>query len=106
MMNESRRFLLLIFTAFFSFIIGAFLYDYHVHNRIQPVQLVNESVLIEQALGNISNCTPDDRARQRSLLTTLHAWTRLAHKYNIQYWIAYGSLVGYVQRRGLLPHDG
>ncbi|CAF4740603.1 unnamed protein product, partial [Rotaria sp. Silwood2] len=26
-------------------------------------------------------------------------------QYNPQYWITFGTLVGYVQRRGLLPHD-
>ncbi|CAF4718809.1 unnamed protein product, partial [Rotaria socialis] len=35
----------------------------------------------------------------------VQAWSHLAEKYNIQYWLSFGTLVGYVQRRGLLPHD-
>jgi hypothetical protein len=61
--------------------------------------------LIETALEQIPTCTPDDRARQRIILTNLQAWANLAEQYNLQYWLSYGTLVGYVQRRGLLPHD-
>jgi hypothetical protein len=71
----------------------------------RTIRSYNESELIEDALLNIPTCTPRDRARQRALLLTLRTWTHLAHKFNIQYWIAYGTLVGYVQWRGLLPHD-
>src|SRR5262249_31580072 len=62
--------------------------------------------LIEKALKDIPTCTPNDRPHQRILLALLQAWAHLAEKHNLQYWLAYGSLVGYVQRRGLLPHDG
>ena len=65
----------------------------------------NEDVTIEVALAQMSTCDPEDAFRQRALLLTLQAWTSLARTFHLQYWIAYGTLVGYVQRRGLLPHD-
>ncbi|CAF5214903.1 unnamed protein product, partial [Rotaria magnacalcarata] len=34
-----------------------------------------------------------------------HVWTHFADIHHIQYWTVYGTLVCYVQRRGLLPHD-
>ncbi|CAF1223510.1 unnamed protein product [Adineta ricciae] len=66
---------------------------------------MNFSSSIRSTLEQIPTCNLKDRPRQEVLLTTLYAWTQLAREHNIQYWIAYGSLVGYVQRRGLLPHD-
>ncbi|CAF5169360.1 unnamed protein product, partial [Rotaria sp. Silwood1] len=60
---------------------------------------------IENALQQVPTCTSGDRPRQRRLLTNFQAWSHLAEQYNLQYWISYGTLVGYVQRRGLLPHD-
>jgi hypothetical protein len=75
------------------------------YSRSHTVRSFNESDLIENALLNISTCTPNDRVRQRALLITLQTWNHLARKFNIQYWIAYGTLVGYVQRHALLPHD-
>ncbi|CAF4151990.1 unnamed protein product [Rotaria sp. Silwood2] len=66
---------------------------------------LNDNDLIKKALKHIPKCTPNDRSRQRRLLTNLQVWSHLAEQYNLQYWITYGTLVGYVQRRGLLPHD-
>ncbi|CAF1475528.1 unnamed protein product [Adineta steineri] len=60
---------------------------------------------IENALEHIPICHSYDRSRQRCLLTTLHARTDFAHEHKIHYWIAYGTLIGYLQRGGLLPHD-
>ncbi|CAF3970644.1 unnamed protein product, partial [Rotaria sordida] len=68
-------------------------------------QLTTETVSIEKVLEHIPICTPKDRPRQRNLLTMLQAWSHLAEQHHIPYWISYGTLVGYVQRRGLLPHD-
>jgi len=95
--------------CFFSlctlFIFGAFIYNYNCSNSNFYDQLSSEDILIEQTLKNIPTCIPNDRRRQRILLTTLQTWARLAEKHNLQYWISSGSLVGYVQRHGLLPHD-
>ena len=66
---------------------------------------LSDSDLIERALDGIPKCIPYDRTRQKILLSALQAWSHLAEKHSIPYWIAYGSLIGYVQRRGLLPHD-
>jgi hypothetical protein len=66
-------------------------------SRSHKIQPFNESDLIEAALLNIPICTPNDRVRQRALLITLQTWNHLALKFHIQYWIAYGTLVGYVQ---------
>lgn len=66
---------------------------------------VDTDSAIDDALKNTPVCNSNDRPRQRALLTTLHAWSQFAHEHNIRYWIAYGTLVGYVQRGGLLPHD-
>ena len=68
-------------------------------------QLDNENILIEQALQRIPTCTSDDRTRQRALLHTLQAWKHFAQEYHIRYWIAYGSLLGYIYHRAVLPHD-
>ncbi|CAF1355552.1 unnamed protein product, partial [Didymodactylos carnosus] len=68
-------------------------------------QTFDENVRIKQALTQIPRCAPDDHARHLVLLTVLRAWAHFACEHNLQYWIAYGTLVGYVQRRGLLPHD-
>ncbi|CAF1201361.1 unnamed protein product [Adineta ricciae] len=61
--------------------------------------------LVEAALLDIPVCTSADRVRQRALLATLQTWARLASYFHVQYWITFGTLVGYVQRRTLLPHD-
>ena len=77
-------------------------YDVHVFPNIQ---IINGNIDIEQALKNIPTCTVDDRTRQRALLYTLQQWSYFAQQYHIQYWITRGALVGYVQRRGLIPFD-
>ena len=61
--------------------------------------------IIKQALEQMPNCSSTDRRRQRILLDLLQSWSHFAEQYNIQYCLTYGSLVGYVQRHGLLPHD-
>ncbi len=68
-------------------------------------RLANENTLIERALQRIPTCTSDDRLRQRALLHTLQAWKHFAQQNRIRYWIAYGTLLGYVQHHALLPHD-
>ena len=67
---------------------------------------LSDSDFIKKALDNIPKCNSEDRRRQRVFLNILLTWSRLAEKHNISYWITYGTLVGYVQRGGLLPHDG
>jgi len=80
--------------------------SYYSINNVIPVHFIpNANYSIESALEQIPTCNTDDRLRHRALLAALHAWTQFAYQYNIQYWIAYGTLVGYVQRHGLLPHD-
>ncbi|CAF5146470.1 unnamed protein product, partial [Rotaria magnacalcarata] len=59
---------------------------------------------IEKVLVQIPTCTPDDGARQSALLHTLLQWSQFAQEHNIRYWIAYKTLLGYVQRDGLLPN--
>ena len=66
---------------------------------------MSDSELIEKALNQTPTCTPADRHRQRILLTSLQSWSKLAEEHHLQYWLSAGSLVGYVQRGGLLPHD-
>ena len=66
---------------------------------------VNQHISIERILQQIPTCASNDHRRQRILLKALQAWAQLAEKHNLRYWIAYGSLIGYVQRGGLLPHD-
>ncbi|CAF1353955.1 unnamed protein product [Rotaria sp. Silwood1] len=79
---------------------------YYAENNHISINLIsNINNTIEQALREMPICSSRDRRRQRILLSMLHAWTQFANTHNIQYWIAYGTLVGYVQRRGLLPHD-
>ena len=56
-------------------------------------------------MNGIPTCTRKDRHRQEILLTNLQRWSKLAEKHHLQYWMSAGSLVGYVQRGGLLPHD-
>ncbi|CAF3470728.1 unnamed protein product [Rotaria socialis] len=67
--------------------------------------ILSDEELLEKALNSVPTCQSNDRDRQRYILHGLQAWSHLAEKYNIQYWISYGTLVGFIQRRGLLPHD-
>ncbi|CAF1151522.1 unnamed protein product [Rotaria sordida] len=79
---------------------------YYSDNNIISINLIsNTNNSIEKALEQMPICNSQDRSRQRILLSIFHAWTHFAYIHNIEYWIAYGTLVGYVQRRGLLPHD-
>ncbi|CAF2030823.1 unnamed protein product [Rotaria magnacalcarata] len=74
------------------------------HTQTTTTRLSDEE-FIEKVLKSVPTCESDDRDRQRYLLHGLQAWSQLAEKYNIQYWISYGTLVGFTQRGGLLPHD-
>lgn len=75
-------------------------------NHFLKIESINQSRrLIETALLDIPVCTSADRVRQRALLATLQTWVRLVHDFHVRYWITFGTLVGYVQRRTLLPHD-
>ncbi len=94
-----------IFGSCVLLIFGALIYTSYIPYSNFYDQLANENILIEKALQRIPTCTSDDRSRQRALLYTLQTWKHFAQQNHIQYWIAYGTLVGYVQRRGLLPHD-
>ena len=92
------------FAALLVFIL--YMVVYYFKNNIISIDFIpNTNYSIEHALEQILSCNIDDRPRQRALLRALHAWTQFAHQHKIQYWIAYGTLVGYVQRHGLLPHD-
>ncbi len=105
MWRRSRLFLRYFFSSCTLFLFSCLIYDYYWHKSHFYDQLSDENISIEQALQRIPTCTSGDRQRQRIVLTNLQAWAQLAEKHNIQYWLSSGSLVGYVQRRGLLPHD-
>lgn len=104
-MLTSRKLLKILCYILVVFIISITFCVNRQYFRSLTIQLFNKNDLIEDALLHIPICTSQDRIRQRALLITLHTWNDVARKFNIQYWIAYGTLVGYVQRRGLLPHD-
>lgn len=93
--------------AFVSVIIfvSCFVYNQYTDDRISYEIQSNDHPNLEIILEQIPVCTSYDRYRQRNLLKMLIDWDQFASKHRIQYWIAYGTLVGYVQRRGLLPHD-
>lgn len=65
----------------------------------------HDDIIIQKALEQMVNCTVNDRTRQEHLLRSLLVWVHFADTHNIQYWLGYGSLIGYVRHRGLLPHD-
>lgn len=90
--------------ASFVFVISLFILSNLLISRFN-VPSVPVDISIDAILEKIPNCTTHDRAQQRILLKTLQAWVQFTTEHHIQYWIAYGSLVGYVQRGGLLPHD-
>ena len=100
-MNISRCFR----TCLVIVIVTGLVYNTIRYHVTSLVGRINDSALIEQALLTIPTCTPRDRPRQRLLLSTLQVWARFADAHGLRYWLAYGTLVGYVQRGGLLPHD-
>ncbi|CAF5223926.1 unnamed protein product, partial [Rotaria magnacalcarata] len=69
----------------------------HLFRQTTTTRLSDEE-FIEKVLKSVPTCESDDRDRQRYLLHGLQAWSQLAEKYNIQYWISYGTLVGFTQR--------
>ncbi|CAF4066252.1 unnamed protein product [Rotaria sp. Silwood2] len=105
MLHQRRLFWICFYSSCTLFFFSALIYDHYQSHFDFDNQLTNENISIEKALKQMPICVPDDRPRQRTILYTLLEWTHFAQKYNIRYWIAYGSLVGYVQRHGLLPHD-
>ncbi|CAF4329645.1 unnamed protein product [Rotaria socialis] len=78
---------------------------YDSENNYIPINIIlNEYYSIEKHLEKIQNCTSEDHFRQRILLTMFHAWSHFTDIHNIQYWVAYETLVGYIQRReNLIP---
>ena len=90
----------LLMTCIIGFVCNRIPYDFTF-----LVRRLNDSALVEQALLSIPTCTPQDRPRQRRLLSTMQAWARFADAHDLRYWLAFGTLIGYVQRGGLLPHD-
>lgn len=100
-MNSCRYIPLICFVVFF-FVTIAF-YDDKIE-YLPSINMKYQNVLIDQDLEKLPACTADDRSRQRNLYRTLQEWTRFAQQYKIQYWIAYETLVGYFQRRSILPY--
>ncbi len=45
------------------------------------------------------------RRVQQENLKSLKELDRICKKYNIQYWIAYGSLIGTIRHQGFIPWD-
>ena len=43
------------------------------------------------------------RRVQQENLKSLKELDRICKKYNIQYWIAYGSLIGTIRHQGFIP---
>lgn len=76
-----------------------------ISSRTVTSKDLSDDDLIKRALDELPTCTSSDRHHQTILLTNLLKWSQLAEKHHLQYWISAGSLVGYVQRGGLIPHD-
>jgi phosphorylcholine metabolism protein LicD len=87
------------------FVFETLIHNYYWFNSNFYNRLSYENSSIEQALEQISTCTSNDRSRQRVLLHILQKWTDFTRQHYIRYWIAYGTLVGYVHHHALLPHD-
>ncbi|CAF0912536.1 unnamed protein product [Adineta ricciae] len=98
-----RKYVLTLCVLFFLAIL---ILAYYNPEHSLPYIISNDYYDIEEALRHLPICNSRDRPNQRALLSTFHEWTKFARKHQIQYWISYGTLVGYVQRGGLLPHDG
>lgn len=88
-----------------SFCVGICFWFHCGNQCLHRITKVNETDSMELSISRIPICTSNDRIRHRTLLRTLLTWIQIAEKFHINYWIAYGTLVGYVQRHGLLPHD-
>ncbi|CAF0736709.1 unnamed protein product [Adineta steineri] len=85
-MNTPRFLLKYVYATVLLFILFmAIYYPKNNTNYTDFTQATNYSV--EDALDHVPTCNSNDRSRQRC------------------YWIAYGTLIGYVQRGGLIPHD-
>ena len=82
-----------------------FVFKYRNGSVVSVVSISYDDILIQRALEQMTTCKSKDRSRHEHLLRSLLVWIHFADAHNIQYWLGYGSLVGYVQRRGLLPHD-
>ena len=65
----------------------------------------SEHISIDAIVEHLPNCTIKDRSRQHSLLTALRGWDEFAEKHHVKYWLAFGTLLGYVRDQNLIPHD-
>jgi phosphorylcholine metabolism protein LicD len=72
-------------------------------HKTNPTKTIDDP--IERALNDLPVCQSDDRQRQRSLLVLLNAWSRLAREHHLNYWLSFGTLVGYVQHQRLSPYS-
>ena len=105
MRNQQKLYHVCFYSSCMIFFFVILIYDFSSSNSDFLDQLSNENISLEQALEKTPICTPFDRFRQRALLQSLQAWHHFAKEHHIRYWIGYGTLVGYVQRGGILPHD-
>jgi hypothetical protein len=94
--------LLLVMLCFIALPSLLNLLDYELPFKHEPVA---QNISIDAIVKQLPFCTFIDRYRQRKQLSEILSWDALAEKHRIQYWLSFGTLVGYVQRRGLLPHD-
>ena len=102
-MPKYRRSLLLFVSIYF--VISVLKFRSQENDVFYFDKILNDEDIINRALEHLPKCSSNDTLRQRTLLRTLLAWSHFAQMHNIQYWISYGTLVGYVQRGSLLPHD-
>ena len=67
-------------------------------------QNINNMTSPTTSLYGDSSC-PENRWRS-GLKELLQSWIELCHKHNIQYMLAYGSLLGAVRNGDIIPYDG
>ena len=87
------------------FIITSLIFDQYQRGYFFTSRSSDESTFIDQALSRLATCNEHDYPRQKSLLYTLQAWTRLAHSNHIRYWLGYRTLHGYLSHNDLPPYD-
>lgn len=104
MMNKPRFSPRFLCTAILFVVVCACIY-YVQHLESSVNETVSKKDPFERALDQIEVCNARDRPRQRALLVTMQAWSEFARKYNLQYWISFGTLVGHVQGQSLLPYS-
>ncbi|CAF4066269.1 unnamed protein product [Rotaria sp. Silwood2] len=86
-------------------LVMALIFNNYEEHSFFHIKINHGNISIEQALQKLPTCTQDDGPRQRALLYALQQWTYFAQQHNIRYWIAYKTLVSYVQHHSLSPHD-